>query len=323
MWSCPALRGLAQTVNPKRAQPSDATELRSCGETEGARRLGGRLVVMASRWDWQGLARIMTLLLCGACGGEEASHHANGGASGTGATTSGGMGTSGTTTGGQHTGGVNGAGGPSGGGSSTAGSSASGSSNVGGSGGGASTVEGPGTVTDAWSSYCVATFTSDYEVVDSFDEPLFTARAGEQYLMTSYPSTFGGPNSAGLLYLTERGPFEFEVDSGSEPAPFTSNCPKSTAKKFYAVFDDVSLYSDSTLTSKLCDLTAGAALPLDGGYGFSLSSLTNGEAIYSVQLGPYSAQCGAAERGSIAVSSVQVLNQSTYLVPIRAILGPS
>lgn len=233
------------------------------------------------------------------------------------------MGTSGTTTDGLHAGGVGGAGGASAAGSSAGGSSASAGSNAGGSGGGIATVEGPGTVPDAWSSYCLATFTSDYEVLDSFDDPLFTARAGEQYLMTSYPSTFGGPNSAGLLYLTDDGPFEFEVDPGSEPAPFTSNCLKNTAKKFYAVFNDASVFSDTTLTSKLCDLTAGTALPLVGGYGYSLSSSTNGEAIYSVVLGPYSAQCGAAERGSVEVPSVQVLGQNTYLIPIRAILGPS
>ena len=267
------------------------------------------------------------LLLCSACGGEAGSQPAHGGAAGTGAATSGGTGTSGTATGGQHAGGAGGsaglsAGGSSVGGSSVGGSSASGSSNLGGSGG-VSTVKGPGTVTDVWSGYCLATFTSDYEVLDTFDEPLFTARAGEQYLMTSYPSTFGGPNSAVLIYLSEHGPLEFEVDSGSEPAPFTANCPKNTAKKYYAVFDDVSVFSDTTLTSKLCELTAGAALPLDGGSGFSLSSSTNGEAIYSIVLGPYSAQCGAAERGSVVVQSVEVLDQSTYLIPIRPILGPS
>lgn len=185
-----------------------------------------------------------------------------------------------------------------------------------------STVTGPGTVTDAWSGYCLATFTSDYEVLDSFDEPLFTARAGEQYLMTSYPSTFAGPNSARLLYLTEHGPFEFEVDPGSDPAPFTASCPKGTAERSYAVFTDVSLYSDTTLATKLCDLTAGTALPLEGGSGYSLSSSTNGEAIYSIVLSPFSAQCGAAERGSVVVPLVQVLDQNTYLIPIRQILGP-
>lgn len=226
------------------------------------------------------------------------------------------MGTSGTTSGGLHAGGAAGSGGLSAGGSSAGGSSAGGS-------GGVSTVSGPGTVTDAWSSYCLATFTSDYAVLDTFDEPLFTAHAGEQYLMSSYPYTFGGPNSAGLLYLTEHGPVEFEVDPGSEPAPFTSNCPKNTAKKYYAVFDDVSVFSDTTLTSKLCDLTAGAALPLTGGYGYSLSTSTEGGAIYSIVLGPYSAQCGAAERGSVEVPTVQVLDQTTYLIPIRAILGPN
>jgi hypothetical protein len=183
-----------------------------------------------------------------------------------------------------------------------------------------STVTGPGGVT--WSGYCVATFTSDYDVLDSFDEPLFTARVGEQYLMTAYPPSFGGPNSAGLLYLTQDGPFSFEVDPGSDPAPFTANCPKDTSKRSYAVFSDVSLYSDTTLATKLCDLTAGTALPLDGGYGFSLSSSSDGEAIYSIILGPYGAQCGAAEEGSVVVPSVQVLDQNTYLVPIRAILGP-
>jgi hypothetical protein len=173
-----------------------------------------------------------------------------------------------------------------------------------------------------WSGYCVATFTSDYEVLDIVDEPLFTARVGEQYLMTAYPAVFGGPNSAELLYLTEDGSFPFEVDPGSDPAPFTANCPKDTSERSYAVFTDVSLYSDTTLATKLCDLTAGTALPLGSSSGFSLSSSSSGEDIYSIILGPYSAQCGAAEEGSVAVPSVQVLGRNTSLVPIRAILGP-
>ena len=232
----------------------------------------------------------------------------NGGTGGAGATTSGGMGATGTTTGGQP------ASGP--GGSSAAGSSASGSSNLGGSGG-VSTVTGPGGVT--WSGYCVATFTSDYGVLDSFDEPLFTARVSEQYLMTAYPaSIFGGPNSAELLYLTEDGPFEFEVDPGSDPPVFTANCRKGAATRVSAVFTDVSLYADSTLATKLCDLTAGTVLPLDGRYGYSLTSASDGEAIYSMLLGPYSAQCGAAEQGSVVVPLID----AQHLIPIRPILRP-
>jgi hypothetical protein len=41
--------------------------------------------------------------------------------------------------------------------------------------------EGAGTVTDQWRSYCVAKFTQDYRVTE-FNEPLFTARAGEDHL---------------------------------------------------------------------------------------------------------------------------------------------
>jgi hypothetical protein len=265
------------------------------------------------------------VLLCSACGGEDGPTNMKNGAGGAGATTSGGMGTSGTTTGGLPASGAGGSGGSSSGGSSSGGSSSGGSSsggsNLGGSGG-LSTVTGPGTVTDAWSGYCLATFTSDYEVIDSFDDPLFTARAGEQYLMTAYPAPFGGPDSAALFYLTEDGPFEFEVDAGSGSPPFTANCPKDTSERSYAVFTDVSLYSDTALATKLCDLTAGTALPLEGGYGYTLSSSSDGEAIYSIVLSPYSAQCGAAERGSVVVPSVQVLDQNSYLVPIRVILGP-
>ena len=115
-------------------------------------------------------------------------------------------------------------------------------------------------MTEAWSAYCTATFTQDYQAIDAFDEPLFTAHTGEEYLMGSYDSDFG--EAATLYYLTSHGPYDFEVvASESGEFPFVSNCEIDAALQYYAAFDDVEVFQAADLAVKLCDLSAGSALP--------------------------------------------------------------
>ena len=45
-------------------------------------------------------------------------------------------------------------------------------------------------------------------VLDGFGDPMFTARAGEEYLLSSYNSA-----RAELIYLTDVGPETFDVDA--------------------------------------------------------------------------------------------------------------
>src|SRR5688500_10334097 len=64
------------------------------------------------------------------------------------------------------------------------------------SGGGGHGGKGPGsgsngTVPEAWADFCTATFTEDTPIQE-FGDVLFTARAGDQYLLADFRDSFGG-----------------------------------------------------------------------------------------------------------------------------------
>jgi hypothetical protein len=194
-------------------------------------------------------------------------------------------------------------------------------------GGGGPASSGGGTVTDPWSSYCVATFGEQYTVLDAFDEPMFTAQPGDEYLMAEYGDDFGQDHSS-LLYLTADGPQDFDIDapSGSRDFPFTTTCPFGTSARYYAAFTDVSVYSDQALTMKLCDLPKGTVAPMDtaAGAGFSATSFNlSGPTVYEVELNAFSAQCGGAASGYVSVPQTSLFGATTWLVPIHWILGPN
>jgi hypothetical protein len=183
---------------------------------------------------------------------------------------------------------------------------------------------GSGVVTAPWTEYCIGTFTQDTPIIDPFDEPLFTARAGEQYLMTEYDDGFG---RAEFAYLTGAGPDTFTIDQGADGSwPFTSNCTAGEGVPYYAVFANVSVFAEEALTTKICDLTAGTALPSAGGLrgysnagAFSLSGPTT----YELYLDPFTEQCGGNDTGYISVPSTRSFGSTTWLVPVIGIIGPS
>lgn len=186
-----------------------------------------------------------------------------------------------------------------------------------------------GTVTDEWSGYCIATFTQDHQVRDFFDDPLFTAHAGDQFLMSSYGEGFD-MDAATLLYLTPKGPYdlEFEAPLGSRDFPFTSNCEFGQGVEYMTVFDDVSVYDTEALTNKLCDLSAGTVVPRDtavfSGYGVTSSEFDlTGSETYEVFLNTLSPACQNAEKGYISVPQTTVLGIHTWIVPIQIIIGPN
>lgn len=187
-------------------------------------------------------------------------------------------------------------------------------------------AEGDGMVTASWSQYCVATFTEDYEVIDFFGEPEFTVRAGEAYLMMDYGSSFG-ENAASLAYLTDYGPYEFEVvaPEGTQDFPFTSNCTFDAGVSLYAVFADVTVFADEALTSELCSLQAGTVTSSEGGQrGYALAGDLQlfGPLVYEVYLDGFSDECDGAQSGFVEVPEVQVLGTTTNLVPIQSVLAP-
>jgi hypothetical protein len=181
---------------------------------------------------------------------------------------------------------------------------------------------GGGTVSEAWAGFCTATFTEDTPIVDAFDEPMFTARVGEEFLMSDFDDSFGA--RAELLFLTTTGPDSFELKpNASSTWPFTSNCTIGAGVPYYTVFQDVTVFAEKELTTKLCSLSAGSALPAGAaGRGYALSSVVQGAAVYQLILGPFSAECGGVDRGYIRVPQTNSFGSTTYLVPVSGIIGP-
>jgi hypothetical protein len=193
----------------------------------------------------------------------------------------------------------------------------------GGDGGSGGPGGGDGTVTEQWADFCTATFTKDTPIVDAFDEPMFTAKVGEEYLLADFSDSFGG--RAELLYLTSVGPDSFELEPDANGAwPFTSNCTIGQGAPYYAVFTNVNVFAEKELTTKSCALSAGSVLPAgNSGRGYAFSGSAGESAIYEVILGPFSEQCQGLARGYISVPHTRSFNSNTWLVPIAGIIGPT
>ncbi len=193
----------------------------------------------------------------------------------------------------------------------------------GGDGGNGGPGSGDGTVTEQWAGFCTATFTQDTPIIDAFDEPMFTAKAGEEYLLADFSDTFGG--RAELLYLTSVGPDSFELEPDASGGwPFTSNCTIGQGVPYYAAFTNVNVFAEKELTTKSCSISAGSVLPAgSSSRGYSFSGSAGDSAIYEVILGPFSEQCQGLARGYISVPHTRSFNSTTWLVPIAGIIGPT
>ncbi len=179
-----------------------------------------------------------------------------------------------------------------------------------------------GTVTEPWTGYCTGTFTEDTPINDAFGDLVFTARAGAQFLLSDFDDSFGG--RAEFLYLSNVGPDSFEVEARTDGTwPFTSNCTIGQGVPYYAVFNDVSVFAEQELTTKICDLSAGSVLPAgSSGRGYSFVGSKGESAIYNVILGPFGEQCGGHADGYISVPHTTSFGSTTWLVPIVGIIGP-
>jgi hypothetical protein len=145
--------------------------------------------------------------------------------------------------------------------------------------------------------------------------------------MSEFGNEFG-EDRAELLYLTRSGPLEVELQSTTGPSgfPFTSNCEFGKGVPYYAVFADVSVFSDEALTEKLCDLSAGTVLPIETGKIAGFSSVGfefSGPNTYELYLNAFSAQCGGGATGYISVPEIEVFGTTTWLVPVVRIIGPN
>ena len=193
----------------------------------------------------------------------------------------------------------------------------------GGDGGNGGSTSNTGTVTDPWATFCTGTFTQDTPILDIFDEPTFTAKAGEEYLLSDFSDSFGG--RAEFLYLTSVGPDSFEIEPDANGGwPFTSNCTIGKGVPYYAAFTNVDVFAEEALSTKVCSIAAGSVLPAGtSGRGYAFTSAAGDAAIYDVILGPFSDQCQSRDRGFIKVPHTKSFNSTTWLVPIAGIIGPT
>jgi len=182
--------------------------------------------------------------------------------------------------------------------------------------------DGPGTVAAPWLDYCTATFTEDTPIIDVFDEELFTARAGESYLLSDHGPGFDSGEEAEMIFLAAGGPATFTVGGDEGSLPLTSDCFTGTPTSHYGAFTDVTVYADETLATELCSLDAGATVTAAGG-GYSIAGQLSfsGPQTYEVYLGGFGEQCGDAAVGYVSVPETMVFGSTTWLVPLQPILA--
>jgi len=252
-------------------------------------------------WLW------ILLSLSGLCVGCSSDDGGGSGAGGSGGTSGGG------------TGGASGASGMNAGGTGGGGTGGGGTGGTGGTGGNIDVdpPSGDGQVVAPWDQHCVATFTEDFDIVDSFGDVALSVSAGSRYLI----GDSGFFAAATIVYIAAEGPVELdiEVDDGSM-VPFTSSCPGRTLS-LAGVFVDMPVFSDEALTMPLCTLQAGLTVP-DGGIGYAVAGGDLFTAPYQVTLGGFSEHCGGATEGFVASIDVTVGGTSYGGVPFATVLTP-
>lgn len=183
---------------------------------------------------------------------------------------------------------------------------------------------------DYWSKFCVATFTADTAVPWTSDVDLFTAHAGDRFLMFDFDETPIGAQ-AQLAYLAPGGPFDFTIQTpGTQGTaadlPITSNCSPDARTGYWAVFADVTLYETAELTTELCKLVAGRAEPVGTKipqYGaVSTDLFAEGPVTMEVSLLGYEKDCNNAQTGFFSAPVATVLGVQTHLVPFGRVIGP-
>lgn len=197
--------------------------------------------------------------------------------------------------------------------------------NMGGSGGNGAVMRpaparDDGQVIAPWDRYCVATFTSAFEVLDSFNDVKLAIEPGDRYLLGA-PGFFDETN---IIYVADVGPAEMKLQlrDGSTP-PFMSSCGGGATRTYIAVFVDTPVYSDEATTMTSCTLPAGLAVPGDGiNY-----VITNGggamSITYQVDLKQLAPHCNGVAKGFVKAARISLGDWSSYAVPIASVLGPS
>jgi hypothetical protein len=173
-----------------------------------------------------------------------------------------------------------------------------------------------------WLDYCTATFVEDTAIRDVFDDTLFTAKAGETYLLSDHGPGFDAAEEAEMIFLSTGGPATFTVGGEAGMLPLTSDCFSGGTTSYSAAFTKVTVYAAEDLSTQLCVLDAGSTAPSSGG-GHSVAGEFpfSGPQTYGIYLGGFAAQCNGADVGFVSVPETQIFGITTWLVPIIALLG--
>lgn len=195
-----------------------------------------------------------------------------------------------------------------------------------GGGGGGGGGSAGGTITEEWESFCSATLTEDMAVKDVFDDVLFTAKAGDTYLMSDY-ETFAGETRAELLYLHPQGVVDFRIAAPEgEPLPLESNCEVDSGLKHQAVFVTTTFYTDEGLGAVACELEAGTS-GAGGGGSVLVSELDfnnpNAPATYQVTMGGLAAACNDITETYVRAAPFQAFGTTYAQPPVDFVLAPA
>ncbi len=169
-------------------------------------------------------------------------------------------------------------------------------------------------------SPCIATFTENYGVTDSWGAPLFTAKIGDTYIVSRY-YTFANAPKAELLYLIAEGPYGFEISlNEGESLPFNANCAIDSNSLNVGVFATTNIYTDVNGTNEVCTLNKGTVSE-DPGFRvlFSEIDLINDYSMYLLLSNPFETECGVNDSLYIKVSSTQIFpNNKASIIPIQS-----
>lgn len=182
--------------------------------------------------------------------------------------------------------------------------------------GGAGNAE---TTVDDWRDFCVATLTEDYEVLEGNGEGLFTAKAGDEYLVSWLEL-----DSAGLVYLAPSGAYDFSIETKGGLWPATFSCTRGQTTPYWAVFVSTTAFADSDLTTPLCELEAGTQSAFDS---TSASGITSGGMsgayFYELRGDALGPKCDGALVGYVEAESTRLFGAARLLPPVGMILGPN
>lgn len=195
---------------------------------------------------------------------------------------------------------------------------AMGTAGMGGSGMGSISAAADGQVVAPWDKYCVATFTRDFDVLDSFGDVALSAHKGDRYLL----GTPGGFAAGSLIYIADTGPAEIEMNYDTSAPPFMSSCTEGATQSMVGVFVDTKVYSDDMLKMPVCTLQAGLAVPSSGlSFAIAGGDLL-GSSVYNVELNELASHCNGTMSGFVEGVSVEAGSTEYGGPPIASFLGP-